>query len=47
MKQNEFIGKKNARVCKILIYIKHLLILDSTVNGYISISAFRFCVEFL
>ena len=39
MKQNELISKKYKNVCKILIYIEHLLILTSTVTGWVSIPA--------
>ena len=38
--QNELMSKKNKKVCRILIYIEHLLILISTVTGCVSISAF-------
>ena len=33
-------SKKHKNVCKILKYIEHLIILISTVTGYLSISAF-------
>ena len=32
-------SKKHKNVCKILSYIEHLVILVSTVTGYLSISA--------
>ena len=40
MKQNELISKKHKKVCKVLNYVEHLVILVSTVTGSISISAF-------
>ena len=40
IKQNELLGKKHKRVCKILNYTKHLSILASTVTGHVFISAF-------
>ena len=33
-------GKKRKKVCRVLNYIEHLLILVSTVTGCVSISAF-------
>ena len=33
-------SKKYKKTCKYLSYIEHLLILVSTVTGYVSISAF-------
>ena len=38
--QNELISKKHKKVCRILNYTDHLLILVSTVAGCVSISAF-------
>ena len=38
--QNELMSKKHKKVCRVLIYIEHLLILISTVTGCVSISAF-------
>ena len=38
--QNELMSKKHKSVCRVLNYIKHLLILISTVTGCVSISAF-------
>ena len=40
MKQNELLNKKNKKVHKILNYTEHLVILASTVTGYVSISTF-------
>ena len=40
IKQNELMSKKHKKVCATLNYIEHLLILVSTINGCISISAF-------
>ena len=37
--------KKDADVCKTLNYIKHILILASSVNGCVSISAFASLVH--
>ena len=33
-------SEKYSKTCKYLNYVEHLLILDSTVNGCISVSAF-------
>ena len=38
--RNELMSKKHKKVCTTLHYIKHSLILGSTITGYISISAF-------
>ena len=38
IKRNELISKKYKKVCKILNYTEHLLILASTVTGWIFIS---------
>ena len=43
--QNVLMSKKHKNVCKVLNYIKHLLILISTVTGWISISAFASLVD--
>ena len=40
IKQNELMSKKHKKVCTILNYIEHFLILASTITGSISISAF-------
>ena len=40
MKYNYFGSKKHKKVCKVLHYIKHLLILKSPITGCVSISAF-------
>ena len=45
MKQNELISKKHKKVCKILDYTKHLLILASIVTGSVSISALASLVD--
>ena len=37
-------SKNHKKVCRVLTYIKHLLILISTVTGCISISAFVYLV---
>ena len=39
-------SKKHKKVCSILNYIKHLLILVFTVTGSVCISAFAFVVGF-
>ena len=33
-------SKKNKYVCRVLNYVDHLLIIISTISGYVSISAF-------
>ena len=38
-KQNETISKKHKKICKVLNYTKHSLIVSSTVTGCVSISA--------
>ena len=40
IKQNELMSREHKKVCTTLNYIKHYLILASTITGYISISAF-------
>ena len=40
--QNELMSKKHKNVCPVLNYIEHLLILISTVTGWVSISVFAF-----
>ena len=45
MKQNELISKKHKKVCIVLNYVEHLVILVSTVTGSISISAFASLVR--
>ena len=37
-------SKKHKKVCGILNYIEHLLVLVSTVTGCVSISAFAFLI---
>ena len=37
IKQNKLINKKEKKVCRILKYTEHLLILASTLSGYVSI----------
>ena len=38
-KQNELISKKHKKICKVLNYTEHSLIVSSTVTGCVSISA--------
>ena len=38
--QNKLMSKKHGKVCRVLNYIEHLLILISTVSGSVFISAF-------
>ena len=38
--QNELMSRKHTKVCAVLNYIEHLLILTSTVTGCVSIFAF-------
>ena len=38
--QNKLMSKKHKKVCRALNYIVHLLIVISTITGYVSISAF-------
>ena len=38
--QNELMSKMHKKVCKVLNYIDHLLIVISTITGCVSISAF-------
>ena len=38
--RNELISKKHKKVCRVLNYIEHSLVLISTITGCISISAF-------
>ena len=40
IKQDELMSREHKKVCTTLNYIKHYLILASTITGYISISAF-------
>ena len=40
IEQNELMSKKHKKVCTILNYIEHFLILALTITGCISISAF-------
>ena len=40
IKQNKLISRKHKKVCTTLNYIRHFLILASTVTGWISISTF-------
>ena len=44
IKQNELINKKHKKICKILNYTEHLLILASAVTGCASISVFAFLI---
>ena len=45
IKQNELITKKYKKICKILNYTDHLLILASTATGCVSISGFASLVN--
>ena len=45
--QNELMTKNHKKVCTILSYIEHFLILASAVTGCISISTFFLCFVFL
>ena len=38
-------NKKHKKVCKVLNYIDHLLIVTSTITGCVSISAFAFLFD--
>ena len=38
--QNELMSKKNKHVCRVLNYVDPLLIIISTISGYVSISSF-------
>ena len=40
LNQNKLMNKKYKNVCRVLIYIDHLLIIISTITGWVSISAF-------
>ena len=40
IKQNKLISRKHEKVCTTLNYIRHFLILASTITGWISISTF-------
>ena len=40
VKYNHLISKKHKIVCKVLNYIKHLLILASDITGFVPVSAF-------
>ena len=39
--QNKLMSKKHQKICKVLNYIDHSLIVISTITGYISVSVFR------
>ena len=43
---NKLMSKKHEKLCKVLKYIEHLLILISTVTGSVSISVFASLVGF-
>ena len=45
--QNELMTKNHKKVCTILNYIEHFLILASAVTGCILISTFFLCLVFL
>ena len=40
MNQNDLINKKHKKVCRVLNYIDHLLIVTSTITGCVFISVF-------
>ena len=40
IKHNDFMSEKHKRTCNHLNYVEHMLILDSTITGCVSISAF-------
>ena len=42
---NELMSKKNKKVCRVLNYTEHLLILISTVTGCVFISAFPSLID--
>ena len=42
IKRNELINSEHQKLCRVLNYIEHQLILDFTITGYLSISAFAF-----
>ena len=39
--QNKLMSKKHKKICKVLNYIDHSLIVISTITGYVSVSVFR------
>ena len=45
---NDLMNKKYKKICKYLNYVEHLVIIDSTITGCVSISAFSslVCVHF-
>ena len=43
--QNELMSKKHKKVCRVLNYTEHLLIVISTITGWVSISAFASLVS--
>ena len=45
IEKNEFMIKKHKKVCTILNYIEHFLILDSIITGCISISVFAYLLD--
>ena len=44
--QNKLSSKKHKRVCRVLNYIDHSLIVISTITGCLSISVFTYLVHF-
>ena len=44
LSRNELMSKKHKKVCKVLNYIEHSLIIISTITGCVSFSAFAFLV---
>ena len=47
IEQKELMSKNYKKVCTILNYIEHLLILASTITACISVFAFASCLVFL
>ena len=45
--RNELMSNKHKKVCRVLNYIDHLLIITSTITGCVSISASAFLVGIL
>ena len=47
MKHNDLMSEKYKKTCKCLNYVKHLLVLVSTITGCVSISAYALLVSVL
>ena len=45
IEQNELMSRKHKKICSILSYIEHFLILASTITGYVSISSFPSLID--